>query len=497
LEQAAILELLRALVDKSLVLVVQERGQPRRYRFLETVRQYATQRSRSSGVLPGWGDRHLEWYLKLAEELEPYLWGAARADTLHRLDLEEDNLRAALQWSISRVRAEEGLRLAAALGWYWYVRARLREGRGWLEQVLASSPGTSYLTRARVLSVAGVLSLQQQDAERAAAFLKEGLALVKERGPAAIEGWLLLSLGLVSLQKGSFEEAGQRFEQCRTLFEGIQDEAGAATVLLYEGLLACYQENYALAEVRLEQSLPRLRQLGDAVAMARGLLGLAMVARHAADPERARALCTEAFQLAWERGARLEIAQAVEGLAGAACAQGLPLSAARLFGAAAALRESIGASLPARSGVDYHHDVDFARTQLGQKAFESAWTTGATLRLDQLRQVIELDARTVTSALPAAGTEQDLAGLTPLQAEKVRYEGLTRRERQVAALVAQGMSNKEIAEELVVAVRTVEAHITSMLSKLGFSSRTQLATWAVDRGLAPPPQSLSDRMKQY
>ncbi len=496
LNEAGILELLSQLVDKSLVLVVQEWGRPRRYRLLETVRQFARQQHRSSGEVATMGDRHLAWYLGLAEELEPDLWGTAEAGMLHRLDLEEDNLRAALQWCVSEARAEEGLRLAAALGGYWYVRARLQEGRAWMEQLLALGYSGSSMTRARALSAIGALMVLQQDPEQATPFLEEGLALTREQGHKELEGWLLNSLGQVNLLGGNYARAGQRFAESLLLFQNAGDPAGTATVLLYQGILACHQANYVQAEDLLRQSLPLLRELGDAVGVARGLHGLGVAARHAGEPQRAQDLYMEALQLTWERGARMEIAQAVEGLAGVACDKRQPVRAAHLLGAAAALRDAIGAGLPVGSRADHSYDLESARKELGGSQFEAAWEAGRTMTLEQLRQYLKADAPELESAPGAEKADVDLLRLTPLQAEKLRYEGLTRREREVAALVGQGMSNKAIAEELVVTVRTVEAHVTNILGKLGFSSRTQIAAWAVDRALAPPPETLTDRMSQ-
>jgi predicted ATPase/DNA-binding CsgD family transcriptional regulator len=493
LDQARVLELLSGLVDKSLVMVEQKGSQERRYRLLETVRQYGLEKLRISGEEPALGTGHLAWYLALAEEVQPYLWGATEAASLARLQAEQDNWRAALQWSLENGKAEESLRLAAALAWYWYVRAHLREGRQWLEQALAASDKASTSSRAAALAAAGALAVQQGDREQATVLLQQAISLRCEPGCANLAGWSMLNLGLLALFGGDFPRAEQLLDQSMALFRELGDPAGAATVLLYQGIATCYQGDYGDAAALLQESLPLLRKLGDTIGVARALHGLGMAARHQDDLARSKASFEEALQVAGEKSARLEVSQCLEGLAGVACAQGQPKRAARLFGAAEALREAIGADQPSGISADHARDVADTRTQLEETTFQAAWATGRLLTLDQIVAYALVEA---DSAEPGSDAEDGPGSrsLTPLQAAKRRYGGLTARERQVAALVAQGKSNSTIAAELVVTVRTVEAHITHILRKLGFSSRTQIAAWAVNKGLAPPPKTLEEEM---
>jgi DNA-binding NarL/FixJ family response regulator len=223
------------------------------------------------------------------------------------------------------------------------------------------------------------------------------------------------------------------------------------------------------------------------VGVARAIHGLGVAARLQGDPAGAQMLFREALQVAREKGARLEISECLEGLAGVACDQRRPRRAAQLFGAAEGLRKEIGADPPPGILADHVRDVAATRAQLEETVFEAAWDTGRSLTLEQI----------AAYALAEADGTKDADGPrppTPLQAAKRQYGGLTARERQVAALVAQGKSNSAVASELVVTVRTVETHITHTLRKLGFSSRAQIAAWAVTKGLAPPPEALEEGM---
>jgi predicted ATPase/DNA-binding CsgD family transcriptional regulator len=491
LDQVGILDLLAGLVDKSLVMVERKGGQARRYRLLETVRHYALGKLRASGEEAQLREAHLVWCLELAEQAEPYLWGAAEAVSLARLDLDGDNLRAALQWSLENGRIEENLRLATKLAWYWYVRAHLHEGRHWLEQALAASGALSASFRASALSFAGALAVQQGDQAGATALLKQAIALYSEPGCIIPAGWSMVNLGLLALYANDYSRAEKLLDQSMALFTELGDQAGIATVLLYQGIAAYYQDDHPAAELLLQQSLPSLRELGDTVGVARAIHGLGVSARHEGNLPGANALFREALQVAREKGARLEISDCLEGLAGVACARGRPDRAAYLFGSAEALREAIGAERTSWIRPDYVQDVAASRVQLEDKAFKSAWAAG---RSAPLAEVIALALAEANGVEPGANDEDapESRPLTPLQAAKRRHGGLTARERQVAVLIAQGKTNSAIASELVVTVRTVEAHITHILRKLGFSSRAQVAAWAVSTGLAPPPKTLEE-----
>ncbi len=486
LGKSEILDLSSQLSDKSLLSVERHEDQGRRYRLLETVRRYALDRLRASGEAASAGDHHLAWYLALAEQVEPPApWGAIETALLNRVEAEQDNWRAALQWSIDQGQAESSLRLAAALGWFWSLRAYLHEGRHWLAQALAAGKGVSPSVRAKALNRAGALAVLQGDYEHGTVLHKRALALIREQKGSPITALGLRELGLVALYSGDYACAEQFFEDSLALFWKAHDQAGIASLFLDQGLAAYSQDNDRRASMLLETSLALLRELGDAVAIARALHGLGMIARRQGDLNQSRELFKEALQVAWEKGARLEIARCLEGLASLACDGKQPDRAARLFGAAETLRQAIGTYLPRDIHDGCDRDLTTARAQLDGKMFAAEWAAGRALTLEQaVAYALEAGDR-------APGTEimPGVRVLTSLQAAKRQYGGLTARERQVAALVAQGKSNSAIAAELVTTVRTVEAHITHILDKLGFSSRTQAAVWAIAKGLARPPQA--------
>jgi non-specific serine/threonine protein kinase len=273
-----------------------------------------------------------------------------------------------------------------------------------------------------------------------------------------------------------------------SLFEQVDDRAGMATVLLQQGFAALYRGDDARAAALVEDSLPLLRDLGDAIAVARAFHVLGMAARHQGELRRSEMLFKVALEVAWGRGARLEVAQCFVCLAGLACKLNHSERAVRLFGAAENLRLAIGTDLPSGIRVDYDPDVARVRNQLEGQVFAEMWAAGQAMTLEQAVAYARAEPSGDGQNTRDRGTDPSDRPLTSLQAAKRKYGGLTARERHVAILVAQGKSNATIAEELVVTVRTVEAHITHIFRKLDFSSRAQLAVWAVDRGLAQAPK---------
>jgi predicted ATPase/DNA-binding CsgD family transcriptional regulator len=492
LTESEILDLLGQLEAKSLMIAERQAEQGRRYYLLETVRAFALDRLQASGEEGPVRDRHLAYYLAFVEQAGPLgLWGTVDTASLKRVEAEQDNWRAALQWSITAGRAEEGLRLAAALTWFWYVRGDLHEGRRWLQQTLAAAKGASPSVQAEAFERAGALAVSQGDYKQGSALLKRGLVLARKQELPSLTAWGLQELGLIALYGGDYACAERFFEDSLSLFWEARHHEGVATLLLHQGIAAYYEGRQARAAMFLDASLAMLRELGDAIAVSRALYSLSMLALHQGDLNQSRELLEEGLRIAQERGARIEIAACLEGLAGLACAEKRPERAARLFGAAEALRQATGSDLPPGIRGDRDRHVAAARAGLDEKACAAAWAAGRALSPEQaVAYALTEAAGPHVLDVEAAPTGRQL---TPLQAAKRQYGGLTARERQVAALVAQGLTNAAIAAELVITVRTVEAHITHILGKLEFSSRTQIATWAVAKGLAQPPQAWQEQ----
>jgi DNA-binding CsgD family transcriptional regulator len=243
---------------------------------------------------------------------------------------------------------------------------------------------------------------------------------------------------------------------------------------------------YPRATTLLEESLLLRRSAGDlwGNAVTLGSLGWAALRQH--NFKRMRELLGESLSIRLDSGDTGGSAWCLERLAEAAilAGQAAPfarrsdyfLRAARIFGAAAALRARLNAVIDLVDQPEFERQVAALRASLGEDVFSGAWVAGSAMTLEQ--------AVDYAFAEPEGSTSEEDSPPEALARES--FGGLTARERQVAALIAQGQSNRKIAEALVVSVKTVETYVTRTLGKLGFDSRVQIATWAVQKGLAPP-----------
>ena len=503
------LPLLDRLVDTSLV-VAEERHGDQRYRLLESLRLYGRERLVTSGDAEATYRRHAEHYLALAEAAEPALWGSDAVAWLNRLEIEHDNLRAALRWATGHGEVEIALRLGAALSRFWQVHAHLSEGLKWLESALAWASSGSTATRARALDAAGHLARDRADYDRASALYEESLGLRRElddrRGTALVLNNLgvvaqlqgdydravavhdeslalfrtlgdqrgvalsLLTMGTMAQLQGDLVRATAHYEESLALFQALGDTRGTAASLSSLGNLASSQGDFAAADELYVQSAVLFRELGDTRDIAACLSNQAGIARDRGDLLRAAAFARESLALFHELGDHRGIAACLELIGSATAVQG-PERGTRLLAAAETLREATGVNRPAARGADQERTVAALRSTLGPDAFARAWEAGRRLPLD------EIVADALTPAEPAAPQ-------TP-PSDK-RSGPLTRREREVAALIARGLTNRQIAEELFIAERTADTHVEHILAKLGLGSRTQVATWVVEQGDAAP-----------
>lgn len=470
-----ILDRLSQLVDKSLVIMREQSGMAR-FNILETIRQYAWERLVDSGEAAAIRRRHAEYFLALAQETGPDLLGSGQVLSVKRLETEHDNFRAALAWSRSEPTGIEiGLYLAAALAQFWQLRGYLSEGRAWLEALLSESREAPAPARAQALSRAGFLS-GFMEPEQGTVFLREALALYQElRDSQGIVVQLFMLAWLAQFQ-GNYPEAVTFAHQTLDLAQELEHKWGAAAALFCLEEVSYAQGDLMQATALLEESIALCREIGNLWALGRRLTRLGQIVHSQGDPQRALALINEALLDCWQASDTSGTVMAITGLAGIARAEAEPVRAARLLGAAASLRVATGAVLMPAFQSEYEREIAAVRDQLDARTFEAAWKEGHSMTIEQVEAHVGLTP-------PAPLEETPRSSLTPAQAAKQAYDGLTRREREVAALVAQGKSNREIAMKLVVHIKTVEAHISRILNKLDLTSRTQVALWARNKGL--------------
>ena len=509
-----VFDLLAQLVDKSLVIVaeskVQGEGGQARYALLETLRQYGAEQLAVAGETVVMRKRHLECYLTMAEAAESELRGPKQGAWIERLEMEHDNLRAALSWANKNGAKEEELRLAGALWLFCSLRGYLSEGRRWLEAALTGKQsdverGSERRTeaRAKALRGASVLAYEQADFDRAGILAEESLVCYRALGDLYGSAGVLNNLGIIAIQQEDYTRAETLCQESLALAREAMNEPLISTVLNNLGVIAGNQGNLAGAVPFYKESLAQYHALGDKDGVARAFINLGEIALKQNDYREAASLYHDGLTLARELGSKELIAYGLEGLAGSISAQvpastngptnsqefhpgssELMLLAARLWGAAQELRSSINAPLTPADIAIYERQVAAARTRWDAAAFSRAWEEGRSIPLEQ---VIDAGLALDIAAISAYASSPTSAPILPESAtgDPNSSISLTRREREVAALIATGNTNRAIAAKLAISERTVENHVARILARLRLGSRAQIAVWVVKQQTLP------------
>lgn len=334
--------LLARLIDASLVVVEPRPGTASgelRFHLLETLRQYAGEKLRQAGAAAILHARHRNWFLAFAEQAESQLHGPAQVLWMDRLQEEEDNLRAALDWCVAAFEPEQGLRLATSLAWFWFVRARQGEGRARLARLLALAGEVppAAVIRAKGLSAAGFLAHDQRDYDAARTLQEESLAIARREGDTQTEAVAVGRLGYLALHQREFVDANALLSKSVELFGAHHDAWGSAYALNILGLVALRLHAYEMAEHLFGESQANFRTLGDSWGIAWTLRGLAQIALDRGNWELATNLWQERLTLSRELGDAHATAYSLDYLATAARMQKDFDRAALLFSQSLAL----------------------------------------------------------------------------------------------------------------------------------------------------------------
>lgn len=385
-EDWEVLDLLTGLVDKSLVVYEEQNGTGR-YRLLETVRQYAAEKLSASGVaaVKTARERHREQFRQLAQQAGAHLDGPEQIPWLDRLEVEHDNLRAALDDCAADPQgADTGLRIAAALRRFWHTRGYLTEGRDRYRTLLARAEAQELTpSRAAALEGAGILAFWQGDYEAARIAHEESLRIRRQHGDIAGIVTSLIELACVVREQGEQEAAETMFQEALAVNLDVRDrrEEGRATMNLAISSFA--RGDYETARVRGENALTMLREVGDPRLIAFCLFVLGMIAVLQGDVAAARAHLTDGVGLALELRDAITAYTCLMGFALLFLARQQPLQTARLLGAEHAQRRGLGASLNRTAARVLEQVPPKVRAVLGDEAFTAAWDEGQAMSLSQ------------------------------------------------------------------------------------------------------------------
>jgi non-specific serine/threonine protein kinase len=459
-------ELLAQLVNKSLVMREDRRRGVERYQQLDTIRDYALDRLVASGEVEQLRGRHAQYFVALAEGAAPNLRGPDQVSWLERLEDDHDNLRAAMQWCRA-MDPELASRLAVALGWFWYGRGSLREGRDWLQTAVAYSMRNSH-RHAMALRRLGNLEYLQGNYDAGRAHTEEALAIFEALGDIEGQASCNNNLGLYLHNSGDLTTATAVTERSLQLARQCGDQAMIGTALLNLGTCALLRREPTAAEGYLAESIDIFRRLQDRRSIALVLGFQIFVALERRNHSRAREHGRESVGILRELGDHWLLAETLYRFATLAASESRPEDALRLAAASAAVLEKMGAVASPSTTRLIEPWLESARASLSPEQASAAWSEG--------RQM------TLADAIGAALREG--SGVT--SAEPPDRSGLTRREVEIASMVAAGMTNRQIAQKLFIAERTAEGHVERIRNKLGFRSRSQVAAWAAQKRISPP-----------
>jgi DNA-binding CsgD family transcriptional regulator len=514
------LHVIAGLVDKSLLQQAPSSKDPR-FVMLETIREYAWEQLEASGEETDARRAHAAYYLRFADEAGSGLRGAQQQRWRDQLEADLDNLRAALAWALGGAAdpadADGGLLLVGALWYFWFQRGLTVEARRWLSRALDVAPSRGR-ARAQALLGAGTLAWRQGDCAAARVALDESAALWRAEGDLGGLAEVLHVLGHVRFDQREYADARELFEESLQVFREADDFLGGLPLLGDLGLVAYHEGDYRGAEKILQESLVLYREhglkdrvagvlnsLGDLAKLAgdseranncyeeslglwrelRGTPGIAsalhklgQISRLEEDNELARARFVESLTLQQDLGNKQGIGECLAGLAATVAAAGRAVQAAQLFAASAALLESIGFPLAPADQLTLSRDMNAVRGRLGADQWDAAWATGSAL---SPQEAIRL-ALAAQDEDPAAPTTADARAEDGL-------DRLSRREREVSGLIAEGLTNRQISQALSITERTVGSHVEHIMTKLNARSRTRIAVWAIQHGLGRPRSS--------
>ncbi|MGW2740993.1 ATP-binding protein [Streptomyces sp. NPDC001450] len=477
IERSEVLEVLTGLVEKS-VLACEERGRQMRYRMTETVRQYGRDHLAALGEERLLAERHLHWCREIAERAETDWFGSRQASWLTWFQAEQANIRAALEFSLTEHDWDRaGLRLATSAWGFplgpWLDLRSLGTGRNWIAQHLALEPEPSAET-ARALVADGMLALLQGDPGTASKQLERAREAIRCLGPepdVARAGMTLA--GMVAMFHGRFVSAVELFEDALSLHETADDSGSIATTLFLLTVL-CFTLDSAETVVHAQRCLSLCEEHGAQCSRSKALWAAGLAHYHRGRARRATTLVRQSLRATLALGGQWNIAETFELLGWCATDEERYGPAAALLGAAHAASR-VSHCGPYRWGLlKPGHDscTKVLRQKLGENGFRAAFTAGTQLTLEQ----------GIAFALEEKGDAEAPAAVP--SAEDAAWAPLTAREREVAELVAQGLSNKAIAAKLVISRRTAEGHVVRILSKLGLTSRAQIAARAAAQAAA-------------
>ena len=451
------LDCLSSLVDRSLVMK-EDANNLACYRLHETMREYAALKLREAGEENVVELRCTEYYVSRNQRAVSQ--GRHRlVEWLEWMDLEIDNIRSVLHRCLHQHDYERGVDLASFVGWYWVTRATT-EGVRWLDELLA--PGRANPdSRAPAYFMRGFLAVLQSDPTTARLTLERAVAAAREAEQLIVLSHSLSMSSIAETMAGDRAAAGRLLEEARLVTARLDDLPARLTFLQAQALNGLFEGNLETVRAASSEGASLSRAAGDLYVLEMMLINLGMVALMAGDLEASRPLFAEALRIAAKLDDRGPQYYVLDALGWLAASSGQARLAAQLLGAAEVVRARMGARVVAILAPLQGRAKESAIAALGSSKFEDEFRAGKSLSRDAALRL-------------ALGQSAQVGGASP---DTARPALLGKREAEVAQLVADGLSNKQIGARLFISEHTVDSHVRNILNKLGVNSRAQIAAW--------------------
>lgn len=502
-DSPAALELVDTLINNSLLVAHERDDGTARFSMLESIRAFALEQLSRSGELEAARRTHAEFFLAFVEQREGHLSGHEQQAWLDRLDDEHNNLRAALHWAVAHA-PPIAVRLSGALQRFWFARSYLREGLGWLEAALGAG-ATPDAQRLRLLGGAALFATALTRLDEAERYCRGALALARQLGDNAAVSAVLQPLAVVLSWRGQYDEARATIAESVALGRRGSDSVQVAIAQAYQGHVAFFAAEYEAAQAVLREACETLqlhqhawglalasygaglvevmsgnlgraqslltaaleldRRLGNRRGMVRSLWGLGTAAWLQGNSVTASAQLAQSLTLASELGDLWSVGMGLESVAGLLADSNCPQEATYTLGLAAALRESLGIPLIACIAPQHERVMGALRLLLGPRMLTTLLEEGRGLTVERVVQLLQ-----------RAPMQPSAPALAP-------DEPLTARETEVLRLLAHGLTDRQIAQSLIISPRTVHTHLSAIYGKLGVKNRSAATRWALEHGL--------------
>ncbi len=470
-----VVDRLGSLVDKSLVQCEDDGAGAYRFRLLDSVREFAVEQLRACGEEAVAEQAHARFFVSFAEQADPQLRGSKQQLWYRRLEREHNNLRLALRWLLDHDESDEALRLSAALGYFWWSYGHCVEGLQWMKATLAA-PATAPSTRITALLRLALLTLtttkEAKDLARVEATAEEALDLARQAGDRRAVVQCLGTLGECAYFAGDLDGGRRALDDALTIAEDLDDDwlIAYAQYCLVAGFLA--QGDVRGAVAHCEEALKGFEAVDDLLNATHVKFTLVYRLKVLGDPVRAAQLIREGLETAAAFGDRSQLARGAKAALWLIDERVDPVLRARLLGATDVLHEM---TTGAPTGFPLTRtDTDNTSLEGTEERLQQAYREGRSLSFE--------DVVTLAQEALAHAFEPSESAVQP-RIKAAQSDPLSRREREVLGLAARGLSNKEIAVELIIAESTVRYHLTSIFNKLGVDSRTHAVAVAAQRGI--------------